>query len=183
MPTYEYECEACGHAFEQFQSITAPPIKKCPNCDKKKVKRLLGTGAGLIFKGKGFYITDYRSDAYNKAATADMILFSMSSAGDLPHEVKLWIERWLNRRSEREGALIGLVTDRPANPFEIASLKEVYLRHTAHRAKMDYLSHEIPTARKAIPDSIDSYNRRAGQMTSVLDQILRNQPTPSIPIL
>ena len=71
MPTYEYECEACGHTFEQFQSITAPPIKKCPNCDKKKVKRLLGTGAGLIFKGKGFYITDYRSDAYNKAATAD----------------------------------------------------------------------------------------------------------------
>ena len=71
MPTYEYECEACGHAFEQFQSITAPPIKKCPNCDKKKVKRLLGTGAGLIFKGKGFYITDYRSDSYNKAASAD----------------------------------------------------------------------------------------------------------------
>ena len=71
MPTYEYECEACGHTFEQFQSITAPPIKKCPNCDKKKVKRLLGTGAGLIFKGKGFYITDYRSDSYNKAASAD----------------------------------------------------------------------------------------------------------------
>ena len=71
MPTYEYECEACGHAFEQFQSITAPPVKKCPNCGKKKVKRLLGTGAGLIFKGKGFYITDYRSDAYNKAASAD----------------------------------------------------------------------------------------------------------------
>ena len=71
MPTYEYECEACGHAFEQFQSITAQPVKKCPNCGKKKVKRLLGTGAGLIFKGQGFYITDYRSDAYNKAATAE----------------------------------------------------------------------------------------------------------------
>jgi putative FmdB family regulatory protein len=71
MPTYEYECEACGHGFEQFQSITAAPIKKCPKCGKNKVKRLLGTGAGLIFKGSGFYITDYRSDSYNKAAKAE----------------------------------------------------------------------------------------------------------------
>jgi putative FmdB family regulatory protein len=71
MPTYEYKCSACGHAFERFQSITADPIKKCPQCGKSKVKRLLGTGAGLIFKGSGFYITDYRSDAYQKAAKGD----------------------------------------------------------------------------------------------------------------
>jgi len=71
MPTYEYKCSACGHTFEQFQSITADPIKKCPKCGKSKVKRLLGTGAGLIFKGSGFYITDYRSDAYQKAAKGD----------------------------------------------------------------------------------------------------------------
>jgi putative FmdB family regulatory protein len=70
MPTYEYECEACGHAFEQFQSIKAEPTKKCPSCGKKKVKRLLGTGAGFVFKGSGFYITDYRSESYNKAAKA-----------------------------------------------------------------------------------------------------------------
>ena len=77
MPTYEYECDACGHKFEQFQSIKAAPIKKCPECGKSKVRRLIGTGAGLLFKGSGFYITDYRGDAYNKAAKADS-----SSGGD-----------------------------------------------------------------------------------------------------
>jgi putative FmdB family regulatory protein len=71
MPTYDYKCSACGHTFELFQSITAEPIKKCPHCGKSKAKRLLGTGAGLIFKGSGFYITDYRSDAYQKAAKGD----------------------------------------------------------------------------------------------------------------
>jgi putative FmdB family regulatory protein len=70
MPTYEYKCQACGHEFEQFQSITAAPIKRCPHCGKNKVKRLISAGAGLIFKGSGFYITDYRSDAYKKAAKA-----------------------------------------------------------------------------------------------------------------
>jgi putative FmdB family regulatory protein len=71
MPTYEYECTACGHEFEKFQSIKAAPIKKCPECGKQKVKRLIGIGAGLLFKGSGFYITDYRSEAYNKSAKAD----------------------------------------------------------------------------------------------------------------
>jgi putative FmdB family regulatory protein len=71
MPTYEYQCAACGHAFEKFQSIKAAPIKKCPQCGKSKVKRLIGMGAGLLFKGSGFYITDYRGDSYSKAAKAD----------------------------------------------------------------------------------------------------------------
>jgi len=70
MPTYEYECERCGHKFELFQSMTAPPRKRCPKC-RGKVRRLLGTGAGLIFKGSGFYATDYRSDSYKKSAKAD----------------------------------------------------------------------------------------------------------------
>jgi len=60
MPTYDYKCEACGHTFENFQSMTSKPIRKCPSCGKNKVKRLIGTGAGLIFKGSGFYSTDYR---------------------------------------------------------------------------------------------------------------------------
>ena len=66
MPTYEYECTKCGHLFEAFQSMTAEPIKKCPEC-ACQVKRLFGTGAGLLFKGGGFYETDYRSEGYKRA--------------------------------------------------------------------------------------------------------------------
>ena len=65
MPTYEYECEKCGHRFELFQSMKDEPKKRCPKC-RGKVRRLLGTGAGMIFKGSGFYVTDYRSDSYRK---------------------------------------------------------------------------------------------------------------------
>jgi putative FmdB family regulatory protein len=71
MPTYEYKCFACNHTFERFQSITAEPIKRCPECGKAKVKRLLGTGAGFVFKGSGFYITDYRSEGYKEKAKAE----------------------------------------------------------------------------------------------------------------
>lgn len=71
MPTYEYVCNACGHEFEEFQSITAKPLRKCPECGKLKLQRLIGTGAGVIFKGSGFYETDYRSDGYDKAKKAE----------------------------------------------------------------------------------------------------------------
>ena len=71
MPTYDYKCDACGHAFEVFQSMSAPPVRKCPKCKKSKVKRLIGTGAGLIFKGSGFYITDYRDQGYKDKAKAE----------------------------------------------------------------------------------------------------------------
>src|SRR6476660_8029827 len=71
MPTYEYKCDACGYEFERFQPITAQAIKRCPQCGKAKVRRLLGTGAGLIFKGSGFYITDYRDKSYTDKAKAE----------------------------------------------------------------------------------------------------------------
>ena len=71
MPTYEYICNACGHEFEKFQPITAAPIKACVKCGKKKAERKISGGAGFIFKGGGFYETDYRSDSYKKAAEAD----------------------------------------------------------------------------------------------------------------
>ena len=61
MPTYEYVCDACDHAFELFHSMKDAPVKKCPKCKKLKVRRLLGTGGGIIFKGTGFYQTDYKS--------------------------------------------------------------------------------------------------------------------------
>jgi putative FmdB family regulatory protein len=71
MPTYEYKCDACGHAFEKFQPITSDPVKKCPVCGKNKVRRLISAGGGLIFKGSGFYITDYRDKGYGEQAKAD----------------------------------------------------------------------------------------------------------------
>ena len=71
MPTYDYECDACGHRFELYQSISADPERKCPACKKLKLRRLIGTGAAVVFKGSGFYQTDYRSDSYKKSAAAD----------------------------------------------------------------------------------------------------------------
>ena len=85
MPTYDYRCEACEHQFETFQSITAAPMKKCPKCRKTKLRRLIGTGAALLFKGDGFYITDYRSESYKKAAEADS---GKPAATEKPAETK-----------------------------------------------------------------------------------------------
>lgn len=82
MPTYDYECKNCDHNWEVFQSIKAKPIRKCPECGKLKAKRMIGTGAGIIFKGSGFYETDYRSSAYKKAAAADKKSSSSSSKSD-----------------------------------------------------------------------------------------------------
>lgn len=79
MPTYEYVCEKCRKNFELFQSIKDEPIKRCPKC-KGKVKRLIGTGAGLIFKGSGFYLTDYRSKNYVEGAKKDKSDSSTSSS-------------------------------------------------------------------------------------------------------
>lgn len=71
MPTYEYVCAACEHEFEEFQQMSAKNLRKCPECGEKKLERKIGIGAGIIFKGGGFYETDYRSDGYKKAAEAD----------------------------------------------------------------------------------------------------------------
>jgi putative FmdB family regulatory protein len=71
MPTYDYRCDACEHEWELFHSINAEPVKKCPECGKPKAKRVIGPGAGIIFRGSGFYQTDYRSDSYKKAAKAE----------------------------------------------------------------------------------------------------------------
>ena len=83
MPTYEYECQKCGYQFEEFQNITAPPLKTCPKC-KGKVRRLLGTGAGIIFKGSGFHETDYRSPSYREQAKKER----EQAKGDSTHKAK-----------------------------------------------------------------------------------------------
>ena len=115
--------------------------------------------------------------AAERAARADLIVFSLSAAGDLPEGVKLWIESWLGKRGEREGALVGLV-EGERGLGGVACLKEIYLRHVAHRAGMDYVSHAPPTNWRGIPDSLDSFSRRADQVTSLLDEILRTHPVP-----
>jgi len=71
MPTYEYLCENCGYQFERFQSITARTIRKCPQCGKTNLKRLIGTGSGVIFKGSGFYQTDYRTESYKRGEKSE----------------------------------------------------------------------------------------------------------------
>lgn len=71
MPTYDYRCKTCDHEFELFQSMSDPVKKKCPACGKSTLERLIGTGAALVFKGSGFYQTDYRSESYKQAAKAD----------------------------------------------------------------------------------------------------------------
>ncbi len=71
MPTYDYVCDECGHEFEAFESITAPPRSDCPECKVPKLRRKIGPGAAILFKGSGFYQTDYRSESYKKAAKAE----------------------------------------------------------------------------------------------------------------
>src|SRR6185295_4074755 len=79
MPTYDYVCDACGHEFELFQSIKDNPKKKCSECGKQKLRRKFGIGAAVMFKGSGFYTTDYRSDSYKKQASAEQTSASGSS--------------------------------------------------------------------------------------------------------
>ena len=109
------------------------------------------------------------------AVGADLLAFSVTASGDLPAAIKLWTEIWLRRRGEREGWLVGLVLEDGAELRRVACLKEIYLRHLAHRAGMDYLSHFPAKIPRAIPDSLDSFNRRAEQVTPVLDEILHTR--------
>jgi putative FmdB family regulatory protein len=102
MPTYEYECRKCNHTFETFQSIKAEPLKRCPEC-RGKIKRLIGTGAGIIFKGSGFYETDYRSESYKKAAKADTDSSNSSSSSGDSQKPESKTESKTESKSESKG--------------------------------------------------------------------------------
>jgi len=91
MPTYDYVCDRCNHEFEQFQSITAEPVRKCPSCGKNALRRRIGPGGGIIFRGNGFYQTDYRSESYKKAAEAEKP--AASSGKSEPGSTKPSIEK------------------------------------------------------------------------------------------
>ncbi len=82
MPTYDYICDDCGHEFEAYESITAQPRTECPECHQAKLRRKIGPGAAILFKGSGFYQTDYRSESYKKAAQAEKPAAETKSSGD-----------------------------------------------------------------------------------------------------
>jgi hypothetical protein len=116
-------------------------------------------------------------EAAERAAQADLIILSATPDGDFPLPVKGWIETWLSQRGDREGMLVGLM----ALSEESAGgegQKHNYLRNTAHRGAMDYLTHIPQDISRFIPDSLDSYTKRADQVTSLLDDILRQQTLP-----
>jgi putative FmdB family regulatory protein len=102
MPTYDYVCDACEHAFELYQSIKDEPKKQCPECGKKKLRRLIGGGAAIVFKGSGFYTTDYRSESYKKAAAADKSASSAEKSTDKSTEKTA--EKAPEKSSEKSGA-------------------------------------------------------------------------------
>ena len=86
MPTYDYRCDACGHEFEEFQQISEKPLRTCPKCRKRKLRRLIGAGAAVLFKGSGFYQTDYRSKEYSEKAKAEKKGGGDSAASDSKKE-------------------------------------------------------------------------------------------------
>ena len=84
MPTYDYRCSACGHTFDELQSFSEPALTKCPKCKKNKLKRLFGTGAAVLFKGSGFYQTDYRSESYKSGEKKDTDAAKPATTTDTP---------------------------------------------------------------------------------------------------
>ena len=117
------------------------------------------------------------TEAAEKAALADLLLFSATPEGEFPAHVKDWVDTWLARRGEREGVLAGLL-EPTENSSGREGQKHIYLRNAAHRGAMDYLTQVPEDIFRSIPDSLDSYTERADQVTSLLDDILRQQPPP-----
>jgi hypothetical protein len=116
-------------------------------------------------------------EAAERAAQADLIVFSATPEDDFPLPVKAWVETWLQQRGDREGKLVGLI-EHLAGAGEWEGRKHDYLRKVAHHGAMDYLTQIPPDISLSIPESLDSYTERAYQVTSLLDDILRQQPPP-----
>jgi len=113
--------------------------------------------------------------AGNKAVEADLIVFAIQPEGEIPDSVRKWVESWMERRGDREGALVGLIDPQQGG---LVSDKPLFLRAAAHRAGMDYLTQLPQDISRAIPGSLESYSERADQVTSVLDEILHHKVAP-----
>jgi hypothetical protein len=114
-------------------------------------------------------------ESAERAKQADLIVFSASPEGDVPLPVKAWVESWLDRRGDLEGLLVGLMQP---DASDREGQKHQYLRKAAHRGAMDYVTQIPPGISLSISDSFESYTERADQVTSLLDDILRQQPPP-----
>ena len=123
---------------------------------------------------------DKGTNAAAKAIKADLLVFALQPDGSMPDAVLAWIEDWIRLRGDHEGALVGLL-DPAAAPSGTTTERYLYLRSLAHRAGMDYLIQCPENMRRPIPDSLDSYAERAGQKTSVLDDIIRRPSGPILP--
>ena len=120
-------------------------------------------------------------DAADKAVCADLIAIAAKPEGDFPQPVKRWVETWLTQRGDREGMLVSLL-ELAAGTGSLEGPKDHYLRHAAHHGAMDYLTQVPEDLSLSIPESLDSYTQRADQVTSLLDDILRQQvPPPHLP--
>ena len=115
------------------------------------------------------------TEAGEKALSADLIIIATHRDGELPQTIQDWIEGWVTRRGDREGALVGLLD--PVASFDVPVAKDVYLRHIAHRAGMDYLTQLPQQIARCIPDSLETFTERAQQVTHVLDEILHQRTT------
>jgi hypothetical protein len=125
-----------------------------------------------------------KADAALRAAeNADVIIIAANAEDDFEPVLKLWIERWLAKRHNREGTLAGIFEGEGSSIPGVATQKEIYLRHVAHRAEMDFISHLPTSFRKTVPESLDDFSTRAQKMTHVLDEILHTKATPRIPLL
>ena len=121
--------------------------------------------------------TSSAKEAALKATCADLILFCATPEGDFPLALKAWIETWLKKRGDREGMLVDLM-DSSTDPASGEGQKHHYLRNAAHHSAMDYLTRVPQDIAFSVPDSLDSYTQRAEQLTSLLDDILHQQPPP-----
>ena len=137
----------------------------------------------------GYYSLDTLSkpvkgeETIRAAAQANVLAFAVHASGDFPAVVKIWAEQWLLRRKGRSGWLVGLITDEEIGIHGVACLKEIYIRHLAHRAGMDYLSHFPIGIRRVMPDSLDAFSQHADHVTPMLEEILHGQHIPIIPPL